>query len=244
MLEIEEILKRCDIKTGFLEPFICKANNSEKYYVKGANATGPGLIREWICANLAAAFRLPIPAHEILYLDPTMVRWVKHEWQDDLRYEHYFGSLSISPCDVISFIDVNHVPSPLQRDIFMFDYWIKHNDRQLSSSGGNPNILFDPNDNSIQIIDHNLAFANDFSVQDLLDYHVFAAKIKEKPIDMIDRALYEDRFAEALLHLDNCIKQIPDEWADHDPFLLAARIGAIKAQLLDYQHDKFWEALT
>lgn len=244
MLEIQEIIKRCDVSSGWLKPFVCNASDGLQYYVKGANATGDGLIYEWICANLAIAFGLPIPAPVILYLDPSLAKISPTEWQDDLKLEHYFGSQSMSPCDVINYQDVAKVPPQLQKDVFVFDYWIQHNDRQLTVKGGNPNVLWDPNQKEIHIIDHNLAFADDFSVENLLDYHVFAAKFKEKPIDLVDKPHYQDKFSNTLQRFDSCVDELPDEWADDNPELLKAKVKAIKDKLLQYTQDEFWEALT
>ena len=57
-LEVVEIIGRSE--QGFTKPYICRCDDGEVYFVKGRSATRRGLINEWLCANLADAFGLPI----------------------------------------------------------------------------------------------------------------------------------------------------------------------------------------
>ena len=57
-LKVVEIIGRSE--QGFTKPYICRCDDGEVYFVKGRSATRRGLINEWLCANLAEAFGLPI----------------------------------------------------------------------------------------------------------------------------------------------------------------------------------------
>ena len=50
-LTIVEVLGRSS--QGRTEPYVCRGDDGEVYFVKGRSATRPGLISEWLCARLA-----------------------------------------------------------------------------------------------------------------------------------------------------------------------------------------------
>ena len=66
MLEIEEIIKPA--AQGRTTPFLCNASDGNAYYIKGYPASVAGLMKEWLGANLALAFGLPVPPFEIAIL--------------------------------------------------------------------------------------------------------------------------------------------------------------------------------
>jgi hypothetical protein len=59
MLEITEIIRRAE--QGRTGPFLCRASDGRQYFIKGRAATASGLMREWLGANLAQRFGLPVP---------------------------------------------------------------------------------------------------------------------------------------------------------------------------------------
>ena len=71
MLEIVEIIRPA--VQGQTTPFLCNADDGNTYYVKGYAASVAGLMKEWLGANLAKAFGLPVPPFEIALLDSRLV---------------------------------------------------------------------------------------------------------------------------------------------------------------------------
>jgi len=57
-IEIIEVLGRS--KQGVTEPFICRGDDNNIYFVKGINAGRRSQVCEWISANLAREFNIPI----------------------------------------------------------------------------------------------------------------------------------------------------------------------------------------
>ncbi len=58
----------------------------------------------------------------------------------------------------ITFANRSIVSKTRRRDLVAFDWWIKNGDRQLTEIGGNPNLLWTPESDSMVVIDHNMAF--------------------------------------------------------------------------------------
>ncbi|MEI8635068.1 hypothetical protein P4S72_29545 [Vibrio sp. PP-XX7] len=58
--------------------------------------------------------------------------------------------------------------------LFLFDYWIKNGDRNLTQNGGNPNLFIRSDLQSFIVLDHNLAFDvdHDETFNDLKGLHV------------------------------------------------------------------------
>ncbi|MBY4676813.1 HipA family kinase [Marinobacterium arenosum] len=242
MIEVIEIVNRCDQEQGILRPFICECEDGEQYFLKGSNSTAQGLIREWIAANLASEFGLPTPTVEIGYIDMGLRQVVTPEWQGDLQFEHGFMSHSVAPCETVLFSDLSRIPLQLKRDILMFDYWIQNSDRHLTEMGGNINLLMTPVTKSLMVIDFNLSFEEPFSAQDM-DGHVFRGTLHEQPLDLASRAEYGLRFDKAKERLAEFIREIPQEWVDSSASSKTI-LKHIEETLARHTQDEFWGALT
>ena len=64
MLQIQTIIGRAE--QGITSPFICMAENSLEYFVKGLHATRASQINEWIGGNMAQALSLPVAPFDLL----------------------------------------------------------------------------------------------------------------------------------------------------------------------------------
>ena len=87
-LEVVEIIARSE--QGFTKPYICRCDDGEVYFVKGRSATRRGLINEWLCANLAEAFGLPIAPFALAEVPQELIEadltgCLKSPWQKRLR---------------------------------------------------------------------------------------------------------------------------------------------------------------
>ena len=112
----------------------------------------------------------------------------------------------------LNYAGIERVPDDLQRDVLAFDWWIRNNDRTLSESGGNPNLFWEPEKEQLVIIDHNQAFDPDFSVDNILQYHVFSEQHHGMFDDVFYRQKYEKDFQASLNRWSDICDNIPEEW--------------------------------
>ncbi len=207
MLSLDEILGVAN--QGMTKPFLCKGSDGKIYYAKGKGATPSGLIKEWMAANLAQAFGLPIPTFHIAYIDSQLVNYFGDDAIDNLGAGEVFVSQQVESASEFRYSMLNKVAVELQRDILIFDLWIENADRTLSEISGNPNLLWGKSTNQLYIIDHNLAFDNDFSLQGSWDLHPFVKNIQ---LDIQEREELEERLIKSLHGWSRWWNQIPDEW--------------------------------
>ena len=214
MLEITKIKKRSN--QGMTQPFLCEGSNGKTYYVKGKAANASGLIKEWLGAQLANAFVLPLAPCQILYVDSsTLVKYYSEEAIYDLAEggEGYvFGSEEITSCTEIKYDEIGKISPERQKDILLFDLWVYNEDRTLSELGGNPNLLLQSEQLKLYVIDHNLIFDNDFDHKSFWKTHIFRKIIKDHPFDMIDQLNYKNRMQETLTCWQLAWEAIPEDW--------------------------------
>ncbi|MGB4498843.1 MAG: HipA family kinase [Methylococcaceae bacterium] len=154
-------------------------------------------------SNLAKALNLPIPNFCIAYADKRLI----DIFDKDFGHGEVFASECIefaNEFDYQSFIDTN-----LQRDILLFDLWIENEDRTLNEAhSGNPNLLWAQN--QLYVIDHNLAFEDDFNHADFWQTHVF----REWQFEINERSQFEQRLQNALLDWQKWWADVPESWKE------------------------------
>ena len=104
------------------------------------------------------------------------------------------------------------VPHVVARDVLVFDWWIRNEDRHLSPHGGNPNLLWDVLGEELAVIDHNQAFDRDFDKAQFLATHVFADAWNDVFSDHDLRTSYVARMKSALERAEKLRASIPDSW--------------------------------
>ncbi|WP_340678221.1 HipA family kinase [Paraglaciecola sp.] len=242
MINIIEIKQK--MTQGKTEPWLCLGDDDNQYVVKRLNATFKGCLYEWIAANLGERYGLAIPVCALVYVDKSLV-----EYDIDLLVGLGngigFGS-TLKPCLIEVNVNLLRKANPqILKDLFMFDYWVNNGDRTLTESGGNPNLYFNLSTSSLVVFDHNLAFDQDFSVEDHKNLHVSSFLFRGQT-DLfeptIERPEYERKFTQALSGLDAIIATIPDEWLKEIPDALG-EIERIRVVLGAFKHDDFWRAL-
>ena len=117
-LEVVEIIGRSE--QGFTKPYICRCDDGEVYFVKGRSATRRGLINEWLCANLAAAFGLPIAPFAVAEVPQDLIEADLTGWLKDLGAGAVFASLKVMGQELAA-SQVPNIPSNLRRDVLVFD---------------------------------------------------------------------------------------------------------------------------
>lgn len=209
-IQVVEYIRRSE--QGVTKPFICKCDDGFLYYLKGRSAGKFTLLREWLAGCLAKGFDLPIAEFSQVYVPPELTAALSMPELDDLGTGMVFGSRSIGPAQEFTVSHINSVPVATQRDIFTFDWWVHNDDRSLTYRGGNPNLLWDSLAGKVAVIDHNLAFADDFDSKTFMDLHVFSNTYR----DWLSEQDYTMRFDAALATWDDACSMIPDDWLYQD----------------------------
>lgn len=222
---------------GFQQPFLCKADDGESYYVKGRQTTRASLYNEWICANLAAQLKLPMPPFKLLNVSEEILEEAPTPWKT-LGCGIAFGSQLHLGCSWFDQAQVQHVPFHQQVDILAFDWWIQNSDR----TSWNPNLLWEARQGSIVMIDHNLAFEPTLTPQDFIASHIFRECWPK--VDLVMRDLLQHQFCNAMdAVLEKACHNLPEEWQWNNPECdVAANVDlpAIKATLAKCKGSDFW----
>lgn len=244
-LTVVEVLERS--KQGRTEPYICRCDDGEVYFVKGRSATRYELIAEWLCARLGEAFGLPIAPYAIATVPEELIEADLTGWLGDLGGGEVFASQRVGAVELTE-THRDRVPQKLRRDVIVFDWWVHNGDRNMTPKGGNPNLLWNPADEgSLVVIDHNLAFDLKFSANDFLKLHVFADDIPLMFSDFLLRNEYATRFAATLGKWNEICDTVPDAWRFIDPeqtIPVDFSIPDIKAFLDRVLTDTFWNLPT
>jgi hypothetical protein len=111
MLEIEEIIKPA--VQGRTTPFLCNASDGHAYYIKGYPASVTGLMKEWLGANLALAFGLPVPPFEIAILDNKLADSYDGEAASELKGGYVFASKQVPSVTELKFETVKQIDAQL-----------------------------------------------------------------------------------------------------------------------------------
>jgi len=242
-VEIEEVMGRS--MQGKTEPFICRADDGETYYVKGAGAGRRSLICEWVAAQLATDFGLPIAEYAIADVPDTLIALgIRTDLRKDLGSGFVFASRLVPHALELTPTTRDLVPDNVAMDVLVFDWWLKNEDRHLTESGGNPNLLWDTSGEKLTVIDHNLAFDPDFNVVNFLDSHVFAQLWNCIFGDHFVRLRYQTKMLQVLNRLETVRASIPSSWwwvDDGVPALITW--DAISACLDRCRRDDFWNIL-
>jgi len=235
---IVEILHQ--MQQGATAPYLCLADNDKKYVIKRLRAGFEGCIKEWLFGKLGQNIGLPIPDCELVYVDGSLL-----EYNDDYKFEigegMAFGSEHISDLQEVNYQQLQGFPKNKLQDLYVFDYWIRNADRNLTELSGNPNLFYQQSNLDVIVLDHNLAFDKEFLIENHHKLHV-SSQFWPAQIDYELQQSYEDRIKRALTSWDDLIADIPDDWkegvANFDGL-----IDEMKLILDEYQNKQFWEGL-
>lgn len=244
-LTVVEVLERS--KQGRTEPYICRCDDGEVYFVKGRSATRSELIAEWLCAKLGDAFGLPIAPYAIATVPEELIEADLTGWLCELGRGEVFASKRVGAVELTE-THRDLVPQGLRRDVIAFDWWVHNGDRNMTPKGGNPNLLWNPEgEGRLVVIDHNLAFDSEFSAGEFLMLHVFADEIPGMFSDFLLRKEYAARFAETLGKWNEICDTLPNTWRFIDPertVPVEFSIPGVKTLLDRALTDTFWNLPT
>ncbi|MGF1751046.1 HipA family kinase [Vibrio cionasavignyae] len=235
MIAIEKIER--ELKQGRTRPLLCLADDGKRYVVKGANTSRGELVKEWIVGHLALRFGLPIPPFKIAWLDDILTEYSPL----NINSGYCFASEFQRNIQDVTFSQLKKLETSELKDIYMFDYWIRNNDRNLTEFGGNPNLFFEQSTKQLFVLDHNLAFDNDFDLDSHKTLHACASVGKE--LDLVDRQHYEQKFTDAMTVIPDAIKTLPNDWLETDTFTLDSINAEIIVRLELFKSADFWEGI-
>ena len=252
MLQVAEVLGRSE--QGRTQPYICRGDDGEIYFVKGRSATRRGLINEWLCANLASELGLPIAHYALANVPQELMDADLTGQLADLGAGSVFASQKVMGQE-LGIAQVANLSLDVRRDVLVFDWWVRNADRCLTARGGNVNLLWQPHalvrnedddrmaTGQLSVIDHNLAFDEAFSAQDFCQTHVFAADLAETFSDFVLRQSYKDRLSQALASLSYAWNNVPSAWqfVDAEQTITSDYPHTQVLQLLSrISQDDFW----
>ncbi|MCV0394356.1 MAG: hypothetical protein K5878_03240 [Rhizobiaceae bacterium] len=123
-----------------------------------------------------------------------------------------FGSLGRELTTELRFGQIELLPVALRREIAVFDRWIRNYDRSLSIRGGNPNLLWANDEQTLVMIDHNNAFDCAVDLDEFVSGHVFGRDFLDACHDPDGIASYRARLDKALVSWEEIISAVPSAW--------------------------------
>jgi len=242
MLDIREVIKKDEQGRGGV--YQCIGEDESIYWVKGHNAGRSFQINEWIAGHLAQAFGLPIAPFQLVNIDEVLYQNLT------TKKEIGFGPAFASKNAVNSawFLPATMHPSrALQQDLLVFDYWIQNHDRTKE----NPNLLWLTQTSDLVVIDHNLAFDDEFDAQvffginksDTQEPHIFYQEQDSIFTDLVRVDEYKQRMDSAISSVEAVISGIPDEWYYYDlekNYEAEIDLASYQTILNRYHLDDFW----
>jgi len=207
---IEEVLERAH--QGITRPFICRGDDDAIYFVKGIGAGRRSQICEWVSAQLATAFGLPVADYALAEVPLELIEAQAFPEIGQLGAGIVFASREIPHVQELTVTSRDLVPADLATDVLVFDWWLHNEDRHLTKLGGNPNLLWDMQSGQLAVIDHNQAFDRDFNAARFSDSHVFASRWNRVFGDHVERERYQARMKSLLSKLGDIRVSIPLSW--------------------------------
>ncbi|QFT39837.1 MULTISPECIES: HipA family kinase [unclassified Vibrio] len=226
-----------EMTQGQTGPYLCADENDKEYIVKGPRTTYTGLVHELVCATIGKAVGLPIPNFDIAYIDRMLVRYGDYSLEEG----DWFASQFEPNVQDLVYSAIPNLDPNMMKLLFIFDYWIKNNDRTLTEKGGNPNVFIKPDGHSIVVLDHNLAFCPTFDDEweEKKIYHVGASAWYQEQLDLYDKQHFMELMEAAMLEFDKI--EYPDEWLENCPN--DSIIDDIRLTLSRYETEEFWEGI-
>ena len=243
---IQEIIRR--LEQGVTRPFLCRGDDGRLYVVKGRGDRDTlSLCREWLAGQLGRGLGLPIPPFVMADVPVVLVENSAVPEIESLGSGSAFASLWVDHAEEFALSNMSEVLADVKPSLLLFDRWIRNGDRSLTARGGNPNLLWTPNNRMLHVIDHNNAFDEPFDAAAFWRSHVFR---ESSPLwTEAFRAAMIPRLAASLDQLDTFWEQLPEEWLWTDTFqTVATNIdrSLVRAMLEQPQSDPatFWKPIA
>jgi hypothetical protein len=238
LINVIEILYQ--MKQGATAPYLCLGDNDKKYVIKRQRAGFEGCVKEWLLGKLGQSFGLPIPDCQLVNIDGSLLEY-NDNYLSEIGEGTAFASEFITDLQEVNYQKLDNASVDILRNLYVFDYWVRNADRNLTEQGGNPNLFYKQSSLDLIVLDHNLAFDNDFLKQDHRELHA-CKRFWSAQFDFESQQKYEERMRNSLQHWEYLISNIPSDWkvevTGFDGF-----INQLKLILDKYKTNLFWEEL-
>lgn len=209
IIDIVAIHGRAAEGTGVSRPFRCEGIDGRDYFVKLNNVGYECLVKEWEAGRLALEMGLPAASVHQVRIPAELIKGHR-EYETDLGQGLAFGSLKVKATDRLAFEFIQHEDTDTLSRILLFDWWIKNQDRTLTPTGGNPNLLWESSPGRVVMIDHDNAFDPAFHA---VEFWAFHALQNHRSTWAIERRIEMVSWLEGgLARLDDIWVEIPEEW--------------------------------
>lgn len=236
-LVVEEIIGKAE--SGITEPYLCRLSDGKTYYVKGTSATIRGLINELVCALLGRALGLPIPPVALAEVTSATTQFDPSA-RASLGAGLAFASEKHDSLVEATSANLHRLDLRMQQKLFLFDYWVRNEDRTFTEFGGNPNLFIDVETETAIVIDHNLAFDPAFDLRNNRLYHICRQAWIEASSDILLPAQLRAELMEVNSMVPAILSELPDEWIGVSP----GSPNQIADTLKECLDDAFWEKLS
>ncbi len=239
--EIIEVWERAD--QGHANAYRCGADDGRSYYVKSLGTTWRGLACEWVAARLALAFGLPIAPFAQVSIDEDFARFLQLDGNRHLVAGLAFGSQVAPHTREFEPTLLPKCKASFRRDLVAFDWWVHNADRTLGDYAGNPNLLWDTERAVPVVIDHNMAFDQEFEPGKFLETHIFRADLADIQSDLVMRAEYEQRFSALVPLLSTIWAELPQNWVENEDGGIRFLQSDFLSGLNRVNQPRFWDTV-
>jgi len=212
LIEIKQVIRRSD--QGVTRPFVCLDEHDRQLWVKGSASLARDLAAEWLCAQLAEEFGLPMADFDLVSVPEELIEYSVITDIASLGSGTGFGSIHVTGASELDFGDIERVSAELRADVLLFDYWVQNDDRFLGEKGGNPNLLWQVTEEQLVMIDHNCAFDVEFENGKFFDNHVFGCGKLYWNVEYREKR--EQKLLGILRNLSDKLANFPEEWFGDD----------------------------
>lgn len=207
VVTIIEVVGRSE--QGMTLPFLCRGEDERLYYVKGRYAGQQSLCCEWIAGHLARKTGLRVPDFAVAEVPKKLVEGSDRPDIQDLGSGLVFASARVEEAREITWPEAVSCDDGTKALVLLFDWWVHNGDRQLTTLGGNPNLLLTES-SLLWTFDFNAAFDEHLVAAHFWENHLFAHLLPQWPDGF--RASIEPRLREALAAVDELFASLPVEW--------------------------------
>ena len=191
------------MKQGATAPYLCVGDNDKKYVIKRQRAGFEGCIKEWLLGKLGQSYGLPIPDCQLVNVDGFLLEY-NDTYLSEIGEGIAFASEFITDLQEVNYQKLDNSSVDIMRDLYVFDYWIRNADRNLTEQGGNPNLFYKQSSQDIIVLDHNLAFDPEFLNEEHRELHA-CKRFWPVQFDFDSQQNYEERMRNSLLIWDDLI---------------------------------------
>ena len=223
-MQIRQIVRVSD--QGVSRPYQCYDENGVLRWCKGNHTGLRSLIAEWVCARIARGLELPVPAGDILRLDPTaFCEWARCRGEHLPQLVTDSNPFVFASANVEDSKDVIDIEKDLHCDdvvllarICLFDELIHNMDR----TDDNTNLLSNA---GVHVIDHNNAFDPAFDREEFLREHVLRRFRTAADRKVVDAFAAQVRQIVTEGFVDEVWSEMPAAWTEAGCEMLTLEIA-------------------